>query len=100
MGFFKKQNKAKNTHPKMPCKASFCGDLKYVYCERNNGVIPYYSKEKLSYLPWKWKLSSQKITKIANQVFSLSPPRTPPLSFSWKGLDHLAVPMSDHSILI
>lgn len=36
-------------------------------------VIPYYSKEKLINLPEKWKLSFQKMSKITNQGFFLSP---------------------------
>jgi len=40
-------------------------------------IILHYSKEKLIYLPLKWKLSSQIMTKIANQGFSLSLPPLP-----------------------
>lgn len=89
----------KNIHPKMQHKDSFCWDVKYIYFERH--------KEWFLIIPKKsWFIFSEMETFLPrndhnNKPRFLSPSLLPsPLSFSWKYSDHLAVPMSDHSILI
>lgn len=64
-------------------------------------VIPYYCKEKLfaiemeTFLPKNDQNSKPRFFSVSS-----CPPPPLPLSFSWEGSDLLAVPMSDHSILI